>query len=140
MKRPRREVFAFFADAANLERLTPASLHFHVLTPVPIEMRAGALIDYRIALFGVPLKWRTLIEAFEPESRFVDVQSEGPYRLWRHVHTFSDAADGGTVVGDRVEYELPLGVLGRVAHAVFVRGQLRHIFDYRQRVVGEMFG
>jgi len=140
VRRPRREVFAFFADAANLERLTPGSMHFHILTPVPIEMRAGALIDYRIALYGLPLKWRTLIEAFEPEVRFVDVQLSGPYRYWRHVHTFSDAGDGGTVVADRVEYELPLGALGSVAHALFVRRQLRHIFDFRRRVIGEMFG
>ena len=140
VRRPRREVFAFFADAANLERLTPGSMHFHILTPVPIEMRAGALIDYRIALYGLPLKWRTLIEAFEPEVRFVDVQLSGPYRYWRHVHKFSDAVDGGTVVADRVEYELPLGALGSVAHALFVRRQLRHIFDFRRRVIGEMFG
>lgn len=140
VKRPRHEVFAFFADAANLERLTPPSMHFHILTPVPIEMRAGTIIDYRIALFGLPLKWRTLIELFEPQRRFVDVQSRGPYRYWRHLHMFSDAVEGGTVVTDRVEYELPFGALGTVAHAVFVRRQLRHIFDYRRRVIDEMFG
>ena len=81
--RPRSEVFAFFADAANLERLTPRSLHFEIGTTLPIDMRRGTLIDYRIALFGIRLRWRTLIEAFEPETRFVDVQLQGPYRVWR---------------------------------------------------------
>lgn len=137
--RPRAEVFPFFADAANLERLTPPFLGFRILTPAPIEMRAGTTIDYRIKLQGIPLRWRTLIEQFEPDDRFVDVQLEGPYARWRHTHTFRDVA-GGTEVGDRVEYQLPLGPLGRLAHAVFVHRQLRTIFEYRERVLCEMFG
>ena len=136
---PRHEVFAFFADAANLERLTPASMHFHIQTALPIDMRPGAIIDYTIALFGLPLKWRTLIEAFEPDIRFIDVQTRGPYRYWRHTHTFSDASGGGTTITDHVEYELPFGPLGSVAHALFVRGQLRHIFDHRQKTIAELF-
>lgn len=140
VEKPRAEVFAFFADAANLERLTPASMHFHILTPLPITMRAGAIIDYRITLFGIPLKWRTLIESFEPESRFIDIQTSGPYQSWRHLHTFSDAPSGGTVISDRVEYSLPLGVLGRLGHALFVGRQLRHIFGFRQKIIAEMFG
>jgi len=140
VSRPRGQVFAFFADAANLERLTPASMHFHILTPLPIEMRAGAIIDYRIALFGLPLKWRTLIEAFEPDTRFVDVQTSGPYTYWRHTHTFADAPAGGTTITDHVEYALPLGPLGRAVHAVFVGRQLRHIFDFRRDVIAQLFG
>jgi ligand-binding SRPBCC domain-containing protein len=140
VNRPRPEVFAFFVDAANLERLTPSSMHFHILTPVPIDMRAGAIIDYRIALFGLPMKWRTLIEAFEPDTRFIDVQTRGPYTYWRHTHTFADTASGGTSITDHVEYELPLGVLGRAVHALFVREQLQQIFDFRQRTISDLFG
>ena len=137
--RPRAEVFPFFADAANLERITPPFLGFKILTPAPIDMRVGTTIDYRIKLQGIPLRWRTLIEQFEPNVRFVDVQLTGPYARWHHTHTFRDVP-GGTEVGDRVEYELPRGPLGRLAHAVFVRRQLRTIFDYRERVMREMFG
>lgn len=137
--RPRAEVFPFFAEAANLERLTPPSLGFKILTPQPITMRAGTTIDYRIKLSGVPMRWRSLIAAFEPGERFVDLQLAGPYAHWHHTHTFRDVP-GGTEVGDRIEYALPLGPLGRAAHAVFVRRQLRTIFDYRERVMREMFG
>jgi ligand-binding SRPBCC domain-containing protein len=136
--RPRAEVFAFFADAANLERLTPASLRFEIRTPLPIEMRAGARIDYQIALFGLPFRWRTVIESFEPEARFVDLQMQGPYRFWRHTHEFADAP-GGTLVCDRVEFELPLGPLGELARVLFVTRQLRHIFDFRRAAIERVF-
>lgn len=136
--RPRREVFAFFADAANLERLTPSFLGFQILTPLPIAMRAGALIDYRIRLHGLPMMWRTRIDAFEPDSSFVDVQLKGPYSHWRHTHTFRDVS-GGTEVGDHVEYQLPLGPLGRVAHRLFVKRQLQTIFDYRAATLSDLF-
>jgi len=137
--RPRAEVFAFFADARNLERLTPPFLRFRILTPGPIAMRTGALIDYRLSLFGVPFSWRTEIEAFEPETRFVDVQRRGPYRRWHHTHTFADAP-GGTLIGDRVEYQLPFGPLGELARVLAVRRQLDAIFDYRRRVIEAMWG
>ena len=140
VNRSRGEVFAFFADAANLERLTPGSMHFHILTPLPIDMRAGAVIDYRISQFGVPLRWRTLIDLFEPEARFVDVQTSGPYSFWRHTHSFEDAPGGGTIITDHVEYALPFGSLGRVVHALFVGRQLRHIFDFRQKTIAGLFG
>ncbi|MDP9034418.1 MAG: SRPBCC family protein [Myxococcota bacterium] len=136
--RPRSEVFAFFADAANLERLTPSSLRFEIESALPIEMHRGALIDYKISLFGVGLHWRTLIEAFQPETRFVDVQLKGPYRLWRHTHEFVDAA-GGTIVRDHVEYEVSLGLLGELAHVVFVERQLGAIFDFRRKSIDEIF-
>ena len=132
------EVFPFFADAANLERLTPPFLGFTILTPTPIEMRPGTLIDYRIKLNGIPMKWRTLIESFEPPYRFVDTQLAGPYKRWHHTHTFREVP-GGTELGDRVEYTLPFGPLGRIAH-VLVKRQLKTIFDYRTQVMREMFG
>jgi ligand-binding SRPBCC domain-containing protein len=136
----RHEVFAFFADAANLEKMTPSQLGFTILTPQPIEMKKGALIDYKIKLYGIPMKWKTVIDEYEPEDRFIDVQLKGPYAVWRHTHTFVDAQGGGTDLGDRVVYELPFGPLGRLVHAAFVKRQLAQIFDYRQGVMRELFG
>lgn len=137
--RRRSEVFAFFADARNLERLTPPFLRFQILTPGEVEVKPGTLIDYRLHLYGLPMKWRTEIERFEPEERFVDVQLKGPYALWRHTHEFRDVP-GGTEVSDHVEYALPLGPLGSIAHALLVRRSLKRIFDFRQRVLTEVFG
>jgi ligand-binding SRPBCC domain-containing protein len=136
--RPRAEVFAFFADAHNLERITPPTLRFRILTAAPIALGAGTLIDYRLSLFGVPFRWRTRIEAYEPQVRFVDVQLRGPYRRWHHTHTFEDAP-GGTLMRDRVEYQLPLGPLGGLAHALLVRRQLRAIFDHRREAIARLF-
>jgi ligand-binding SRPBCC domain-containing protein len=136
--RPRREVFAFFSDAANLEALTPTYMKFHILTPRPIVMRQGTLIDYELKLFGIRFHWRTLIEQFEPETRFVDVQLKGPYRRWHHEHAFQEAS-GGTWVIDRVDYEMPLGPLGRIAHMLSVRRSLKQIFDFRAEKMTEMF-
>jgi len=137
--RPIDEVFPFFADAANLERLTPPLVGFTILTPPPIVMKAGTLIDYRIRVNGIPLRWRTLIESFDPPHSFVDTQLRGPYAHWHHTHTFREVP-GGTELGDRVEYALPLGPLGNIAHALFVKRQLRTIFDYRSQVMRELFG
>jgi len=106
--KPRSEVFAFFADARNLERLTPDFLGFQILIPGPIEMKAGAIIDYSLRLYGVSLNWRTRIEAFEPESRFVDTQLKGLYRHWYHLHEFEEV-EQGTRMRDVVDYELPFG-------------------------------
>jgi len=136
--RPRPQVFAFFADAANLERLTPPNLKFSIQTSLPIAMLPGAIIDYRLSLFRVPFRWRTVIEVFEPGSRFIDVQAKGPYALWRHLHEFIDAP-GGTLARDRVEYALPLGPLGDLAHALFVRRQLEQIFDFRRGIIERVF-
>jgi ligand-binding SRPBCC domain-containing protein len=134
----RRDVFAFFADAANLERITPPFLHFEIRSPLPIAMRPGALIDYQLSLFGLGFRWRTLIESFERDAGFVDVQLEGPYRSWRHWHHFSDAP-GGTLVRDRVEYEVPFGPLGALARRLFVGKQLRRIFDFRRAAIDDAF-
>jgi ligand-binding SRPBCC domain-containing protein len=138
VRRPLHEVFAFFADAANLEQLTPPRLHFKILTPLPIAMKAGALIDYELRLFAVPFRWRTLIETFEPMHRFSDVQLRGPYRTWHHVHEF-EAVPEGTRMRDRVEYEVPFGPLGEVARGVFVTRQVESIFDFRRSAIERIF-
>jgi ligand-binding SRPBCC domain-containing protein len=137
--RPREEVFAFFTDAANLARLAPPSVGFRLLTPLPIRMTAGTLLDYRLRLFSVPVRWRTRIELVEPPARFIDVQLAGPYRRWRHEHSFREIP-GGTLIADALDYELPLGPLGKLTHAVIVRRTLAHIFDYRHARVAELLG
>jgi ligand-binding SRPBCC domain-containing protein len=129
------EVFEFFSQARNLERITPPWLRFEVLTPEPIAMAPGTLIDYRLRLRGVPLRWISRIEEWEHERGFVDRQLRGPYRLWHHRHEFVPCGDGGTVVRDRVRYALPLGRLGEAAHAALVRRDLERIFDYRRAAV-----
>lgn len=137
--RPRAEVFAFFADPHNLEAITPSFLEFRIVTPAPIALSAGTLIDYELSLFGIPFGWRTRIEACEPMRSFVDVQLRGPYAWWRHAHLFDDAPGGGTIVRDEVEYALPLGLLGGLAHALFVRRSLRRIFDHRRAEIARRF-
>ena len=137
--RPRGEVFGFFADAFNLERITPKLLRFRILTPPPIDMGQGTLIDYRLRLHGFPVRWRTRIEVWEPDERFVDLQLRGPYRYWHHLHEFREV-EGGTEMVDRVDYELPFGPLGTLVRALFVRRSLQRIFDYRQQAIGEVFG
>lgn len=139
LPRPRDEVFAFFEDAKNLEAITPPFLRFRVTTPGPIAMHEGTLIEYRLSLFGIPFGWKTRIDEYEPGVRFVDRQLEGPYRLWRHTHTFEDVA-GGTRMTDRVEYESPLGPLGHIANALFVKRTVAKIFDHRAEVIGQRFG
>jgi ligand-binding SRPBCC domain-containing protein len=136
LPRPPAEVFPFFADAGNLERLTPPFLRFRILTPRPVEMRPGALIDYRLRVHGVPLGWRTRIEAWEPPHRFVDVQLRGPYRLWHHTHSF-EARDGGTLCRDVVRYAAPGGW---IVDRLFVRRDVERIFAYRAEVLRELFG
>lgn len=131
IQRPLDAVFSFFADATNLEAITPPFLRFGILGPRPVEMRPGARIDYAMSLFGVPVRWRTRITEWEPGVRFVDEQEAGPYAFWRHTHEFVPRGDA-TLVRDVVEYALPLGPLGTLAHLLFVRRTLTRIFDFRR--------
>lgn len=137
---PLDRVFTFFADAGNLEAITPPHLRFHILTPRPIQMRVGAVIDYSIRLHGVPIRWRTLIRVWEPGRRFVDEQIRGPYRLWIHEHTFEAVrgTDGleATRMRDRVRYAAPMDWL---CHAMFVRPNLERIFAYRRATIERLF-
>ena len=130
IRRPLEEVFAFFSDVGNLEAITPPWLYFQILTPRPILIQAGMLIDYRIRLCGIPLKWRTKIDSYEPLVRFSDTQVRGPYQFWHHTHEFKATAEG-VLMTDHVRYAIPLGPLGVVARWLFVRRQLQQIFDYR---------
>jgi Uncharacterized conserved protein len=128
------ETFAFFADAANLERLTPPWLNFRIRTPLPIEMREGTEIEYRIGLHGIPMPWRSRIDVWEPGIRFVDRQTFGPYLWWHHEHRFARVPEGTQVV-DEVEYVPHL----RWLTAPFVRGEVAKIFDYRQDALRRIF-
>lgn len=135
----REEVFPFFAEAQNLEALTPGWLGFRIATPLPFEMREGAEIEYRIRLVGAPVRWRTRILEWDPPRGFVDRQERGPYRLWEHTHRF-ERAGNGVVITDRVRYALPFGPLGRAVHALAVSKALERIFDYRRVRIEERFG
>jgi len=133
------KVFAFFADAANLEDLTPPWLHFKIRTQLPIVMKTGTLIDYTIRWRLLPVAWQTEILEWTPPYRFVDQQIKGPYRLWHHAHTF-EVNGGGTLMTDYVQYALPLGPLGTIARRLVVKRDLNAIFDYRFSRIAERFG
>ena len=130
---PVDQVFRFFADVENLERITPPELAFHVVTPTPIVITEGTIIDFRLRLFGVPFSWRTRIVQWRPNDQFIDEQIRGPYSSWRHLHTFAPCEDG-TRMTDRVEYLLPFRPAGSLALPL-VRRQLDRIFRYRARTI-----
>jgi ligand-binding SRPBCC domain-containing protein len=136
LPKPRADVFQFFSEAQNLQTLTPDWLNFEILTPSPVKMEAGALIEYRIRVRGIPFRWKTRIEAWNPPESFVDVQLGGPYRLWHHTHTFIER-DGGTLCRDSVRY-WPKG--GRLMDWLFVRRDVKTIFNYRAAKLREIFG
>jgi ligand-binding SRPBCC domain-containing protein len=139
------EVFPFFAAAENLEAITPPWLNFKILTPSPIRMEVGSLIDYQIKIRGVPVRWRTRIAVWEPPYRFVDEQIKGPYRRWWHEHTFEErpgqtgAGAAEVLAKDRVQYAVPGGPLEPIVHSLFVKNDVRRIFDYRQQTLRKLF-
>lgn len=135
--RPRSEVFAFFSDARNLERLTPPWLNFEIVE-IPAQLNEGALIRYRLALRGLPLHWTTRIEEWVPGERFVDLQLAGPYALWHHTHEFEDA-EGGTLIRDVVRYRVPFGPIGEIVRKTLVERDTRKIFDYRREMIEREF-
>lgn len=136
---PLETVFSFFADAGNLERITPPFLHFRILTPLPVAMQVGTRIEYHLRLVGVPIQWTTRIEDYAPPHRFVDSQLCGPYQHWVHLHTFSADADG-TLMRDVVDYDIPYGMIGTLAQKLFVARMLERIFDYRREAITVLLG
>jgi ligand-binding SRPBCC domain-containing protein len=134
---PRAEVFDFFADAGNLERITPPELNFHIDTPQPIDMREGALINYQLKLRGFPVKWKTVISTWNPPVEFVDEALKSPYKQWIHRHTFTEIDANKTLIEDEVKYRLPFAFFGNLAHFL-VKKELDYIFDFRQKVVEEI--
>jgi ligand-binding SRPBCC domain-containing protein len=131
---PREAVFRFYADAANLGRITPPELEFAIITPLPIEIRQGTEIEYRLKLFGVPFDWKTVIREWCPPDLFVDEQLAGPYHTWIHRHSFRDGADCSTIIEDEILYRLPVAPLGELAYPL-VSAQLHRIFSFRQEMV-----
>ncbi|PIS11105.1 MAG: TIGR01777 family protein [Bdellovibrio sp. CG10_big_fil_rev_8_21_14_0_10_47_8] len=138
VQRPKSEVFPFFSEAKNLQKITPEELHFNVIRSSTAAIEEGTLIDYRLKIHGVPVSWRTRIETWNPPDHFVDTQLKGPYAKWHHTHSFVDMG-GGTLMSDLVRYRMPLGCLGRLAAGPFVRKDISKIFAYRQQVVEKIF-
>lgn len=132
---PIEEVFDFFSRAENLQRITPPLLDFKIVTPLPIEMKTGTLIDYRLKVRGLPMRWRTLIADWQPPHRFVDTQLKGPYSLWHHTHEFEGLSPTSTMIRDTVRYRLPFGPLGLLVHKLIVENDIRQIFDFRLKEV-----
>ncbi len=133
------KTWGFFSAAENLALITPPWLKFEVTTPRPVRIEQDALIDYTIRQYGVPLKWRTKIIDWSPPRQFIDLQLRGPYALWLHQHTFAETA-GGVACRDRVTYRLPVPLVGRMAHAAFVRRQLLEIFRFRRKAIAQHLG
>jgi ligand-binding SRPBCC domain-containing protein len=139
IERPRDEVFEFFSRAENLEAITPPELNFHILTPLPIELQKGTLIDYSLSLHGIPIKWRTEITEWDPPYEFVDTQLSGPYKQWIHCHRFTEPERGKTLMEDEVRYRLPLEPLGDLVQFMISR-QVAGIFSFREQVISKLFG
>lgn len=139
VQRPINKVFDFFADPANLERITPPQLGFRILTERPISVAEGTLIDYVLRLRGVPVKWRTEISVWRPPHEFIDRQLKGPYKQWIHRHTFEDIDGSTTLMKDEIRYRLPFEPFGDLGHFL-VKKELNFIFGFRHRAIAEIFG
>ena len=136
---PIGEAFEFFSNPRNLERLTPDIVRFQFLRPPPEKVSPGTILEYRLRLWGVPVKWRTRIEVVEPPTGFIDVQDKGPYAMWRHTHGFRELDARHTEIRDQVEFAMPLGPLGEIAYRLMVAGSLQQIFDYREVALRRLF-
>jgi len=134
IKAPMDKVFEFFSKPENLKEITPEKLAFRILTPIPIKMDKGTIIDYTIRLFCIPIHWRILITEFDPPHKFVDEQLKGPYLFWHHTHIFKEK-DGGVEMIDRVLYAIPMGLLGRFMHFIWIKNDLKKIFLHRKQVI-----
>ena len=132
-------VFEFFSKPENLSIITPSKMKFKILTPSPIEMKEGALIDYTVNIFGFPIRWRTLITDYKPVHMFVDQQLKGPYSMWHHTHFFERLSDEETLIKDIVIYAVPFGVIGKLVHSLYIKRDLNAIFDFRSQKIREIF-
>ena len=136
---PINDVFNFFSKPENLSLITPARIKFDILTPVPLKMKEGQLVDYSLKImYLIKLHWRTLITHYEKPYKFVDQQIKGPYTMWHHTHTFEEK-DGGTLIRDDLKYAIPLGILGRFVHALYIKHDIQSIFKYRQKILDDIF-
>lgn len=134
------EAWDFFSDPKNLAKITPPDMGFVIRSGAEMPMFEGQIINYTVKpLLGIPTKWVTKITEVVPKKYFVDEQAKGPYKLWRHKHSFKEV-EGGIEMMDELEYALPFGILGRIAHAVFIRSRLKQIFGYREKVLRVYFG
>ena len=138
IKKPLNEVFDFFSKPENLEKITPDSLSFNIITPSPIIMEKGRIIDYTIKILKFPVHWRTLITSYDPPNFFVDEQIKGPYKFWHHTHIF-ESKNGGVEITDKVKYIIPFGVFGKLLHKLWIRRDLEKIFYYRKNVIQKYF-
>ena len=139
IRAPLQEVFSFFCEARNLDRITPPWLHFKLLGQTDRELKAGTLIYYKLVWHGLPLDWTTRIEEWHPPTRFVDLQLKGPYRLWRHTHSFEACEGGSTLIRDTVDYAVPAGLLGGFLAGRLVRRDVERVFDYRAAHIRAIF-
>ena len=134
----KKEVFDFFKTPENLEKITPKNLNFVIHTPSPISMNEGTLIEYRIKLLGIPIYWKTLINAYDPPKYFSDIQLKGPYSKWDHTHIFKECKNG-TMMIDKIVYSIPFGIIGQIAHSIWVKEELNRIFNYRYDIIEKIF-
>lgn len=130
-------VFNFFSKPINLAKITPKRLGFRIITPLPIEMKSGTIIDYYIKIFSLPIRWRTIITNYEYPSQFIDQQLKGPYSFWHHTHTFEET-ENGTIIKDQIRYVVPFGLLGRILNYLWIKRDLKNIFEYRKEKIKEL--
>jgi len=138
ISKSKSEVFDFFKTPENLEKITPKKLSFKIITPLPIVMRKGTLIEYKIKILGIPIYWRTLINKYNPPNTFRDTQLNGPYEIWDHTHIFKECKNG-TMMIDRIVYSIPYSFIGRLANFIWVKRELKNIFNYRYKIIEEIF-
>ena len=132
-------VFDFFSKPKNLSVITPPAMKFKILTPSPIDMKEGALIDYTVSIMFIPIRWRTLITKFSPPNLFIDQQIKGPYSMWHHTHIFEKISEDETLIKDKVVYGVPFGIIGRLVHYLYIKRDLKKIFTYRKNKIEKIF-
>ena len=133
------DVFDFFSKPENLSVITPNKMDFKILTPSPIEMKEGTLIDYTVKIMSFPIRWRTLITKYDPPNMFIDQQLKGPYSMWHHVHLFEKINDNETLIKDIIVYAVPFSFIGSITHSLYIKRDLENIFDYRSQKIKRIF-